>query len=152
MDALAFAAVAVASAAVARYRSTAPLPRYVCSTGDDCACHTAERTRPPRAPKQLKPLPIDVKEGDELWFCACGQSKTFPYCDGSHRAYNAANGTSFAPIKWTATETKTIYACACGHSGKRPLCDGTHRKVREVLGAAPAAPAATGGSDVGSAV
>ena len=30
------------------------------------------------------PLPIEVTAGEEYWWCACGRSKSQPFCDGSH--------------------------------------------------------------------
>ena len=29
--------------------------------------------------------------GTTLYLCSCGESKKFPYCDGSHKAANARN-------------------------------------------------------------
>ena len=67
--------------------------------------------------------------GQTIYFCSCGQSKKFPYCDGSHRAYNAANGTSLVPIPITNEDAadKDVWACMCGHSKNRPFCDGAHK-------------------------
>ena len=67
-----------------------------------------------------KPLPINVEAGKSYWWCACGRSKTQPFCDGSHK------GTGFAPKKVDITEPKTIAWCGCKHSKNAPFCDGTH--------------------------
>ncbi|MDH4129406.1 MAG: CDGSH iron-sulfur domain-containing protein, partial [Spirochaetota bacterium] len=40
---------------------------------------------------QKKPFVIDEKPRKVSW-CACGQSKKQPYCDGSHK------GTEFHPL------------------------------------------------------
>jgi CDGSH-type Zn-finger protein len=64
-----------------------------------------------------------VEAGKSYYWCACGQSKNQPFCDGSHK------GSSFTPVKWDATESKTVYFCGCKHSGKGALCDGTHNKL-----------------------
>lgn len=72
---------------------------------------------------QNEPFVIEVKKGKKKAFCACGLSKTGPYCDGSHK------GTGKSPYVITFDEDKTIYACGCQKSGNRPFCDGTHSKL-----------------------
>ena len=72
---------------------------------------------------QKSPYAVDVEAGKSYDWCACGQSKNQPFCDGSHK------GSSFTPVKWDATESKTVYFCGCKHSGKGALCDGTHNKL-----------------------
>ena len=72
---------------------------------------------------QKSPYAVAVDAGKSYYWCACGQSKNQPFCDGSHK------GSSFTPVKWDATESKTVYFCGCKHSGKGALCDGTHNKL-----------------------
>ena len=72
---------------------------------------------------QKSPYAVDVEAGKSYYWCACGQSKNQPFCDGSHK------GSRFTPVKWDATESKTVYFCGCKHSGKGALCDGTHNKL-----------------------
>jgi len=72
---------------------------------------------------QKSPYAVDVEAGKSYYWCACGQSKSQPFCDGSNK------GSSFTPVKWDATESKTVYFCGCKHSGKGALCDGTHNKL-----------------------
>ncbi|MEM9617288.1 MAG: CDGSH iron-sulfur domain-containing protein [Pseudomonadota bacterium] len=69
------------------------------------------------------PLPVDVEAGKNYFWCACGKSKTQPFCDGSHA------GTVFAPMKWTASETKRVFFCCCKRTAGQPLCDGSHNKL-----------------------
>ena len=57
------------------------------------------------------------------WWCACGQSKGQPFCDGSHK------GTGFAPTKVEIAEEKTAALCGCKHSGSGAFCDGSHKKL-----------------------
>ncbi|HNR77566.1 MAG TPA: CDGSH iron-sulfur domain-containing protein [Parvularculaceae bacterium] len=78
----------------------------------------AEPTTAARAP-----LAVDVEAGKAYFWCACGRSKTQPFCDGSHK------GTDFAPMKWTADQTKRVFFCCCKHAKSAPLCDGSHKSV-----------------------
>ncbi len=70
---------------------------------------------------QKAPYPIELESGKTYFWCACGQSKNQPFCDGSHKT------RSFAPTKFTAETTKTAYLCGCKQSAKAPFCDGTHK-------------------------
>lgn len=72
---------------------------------------------------QKAPLPVDVEAGKSYLWCACGRSASQPFCDGSHK------GTGFAPLKWTASETKRVFFCCCKRTSNRPLCDGAHKKL-----------------------
>ena len=68
------------------------------------------------------PFAINVERGKDYWWCACGQSKNQPFCDGSHK------GGSFTPVKYSAAESGQAYFCGCKSSGNKPLCDGSHKK------------------------
>lgn len=71
------------------------------------------------------PFPVAVEKGKDYYWCACGRSKSQPFCDGSHK------GTGFTPLKFTAVENETVYFCGCKQSRKSPLCDGTHKTLQE---------------------
>jgi len=32
-----------------------------------------------------RPIPIMLEGGKSYWWCACGRSKSPPFCDGSHK-------------------------------------------------------------------
>lgn len=70
---------------------------------------------------QKAPFAAEVTGGRSYFWCACGRSKTQPFCDGSHR------GTGFSPRKYEATETRKVWFCGCKHSANAPFCDGTHK-------------------------
>lgn len=77
-------------------------------------------TQPVRAADT--PFAVDVEQGKDYWWCACGLSKNQPFCDGSHKP------TTITPMKYTATASQTVYFCGCKASANKPLCDGSHKK------------------------
>ena len=72
-----------------------------------------------------KPKKVNLKKGDEYYFCACGRSKKQPFCDGSHV------GTEFKPKSFVAEKTGDAYLCQCKHSANTPFCDGTHKQFSD---------------------
>ena len=72
---------------------------------------------------QKAPYPVAVEAGKSYWWCACGKSKTQPFCDGSHK------GSELGPIEYKATEARAIYFCGCKNSKNGVLCDGTHNNL-----------------------
>ena len=72
---------------------------------------------------QKAPYPVEVEEGKNYFWCACGRSKNQPFCDGSHK------GTRFTPVKYTAEATKKVFFCGCKHTANPPLCDGSHKNL-----------------------
>jgi len=72
---------------------------------------------------QKSPYAVEVEAGKSYWWCACGQSKRQPFCDGSHK------GSAFSPTEFKADASKTVYFCGCKHSANSPLCDGSHNRI-----------------------
>jgi CDGSH-type Zn-finger protein len=67
------------------------------------------------------PIPVDVEEGKNYFWCSCGQSANQPFCDGSHK------GTEFNPVKWTAETSGKKFFCGCKQTDGVPFCDGSHK-------------------------
>jgi CDGSH iron-sulfur domain-containing protein 3 len=63
---------------------------------------------------------VRVEAGRTYWWCACGLSKTQPFCDGSHK------GTSISPLKYCPAESGIQRLCVCKRTTTPPLCDGAH--------------------------
>ena len=67
------------------------------------------------------PFAVEVESGKSYFWCACGRSKSQPFCDGSHK------GTDFSPVKYEATESKKVFFCGCKATKSQPMCDGSHK-------------------------
>lgn len=72
---------------------------------------------------QKAPYAVELEAGKTYFWCACGQSKNQPFCDGSHKI------TSFTSVRFVATDTKTAYLCGCKQTASQPFCDGTHKTL-----------------------
>ncbi|SFG65285.1 CDGSH iron-sulfur domain-containing protein [Neptunomonas qingdaonensis] len=72
---------------------------------------------------QKAPYATDVVAGERYRWCACGQSKRQPFCDGSHK------GSGIRPVSFTAEKTETVYLCGCKQTKNQPMCDGTHKSL-----------------------
>ncbi len=69
-----------------------------------------------------KPVKVELTEGQEYYFCACGRSRNQPFCDGSHA------GSDFTPQSFVAESGGDAWLCRCKHSASAPYCDGTHQR------------------------
>lgn len=65
---------------------------------------------------------LELEPGTYYW-CACGRSKSQPFCDGSHE------GTGFEPKAFTISEKQTVYLCGCKWTADAPFCDGAHENL-----------------------
>lgn len=68
------------------------------------------------------PTVLELEPGTYAW-CACGESKNQPYCDGSHK------GSGFKPLVFEVEEKKRVALCNCKRTSKSPFCDGTHKSL-----------------------
>lgn len=73
---------------------------------------------------QNAPYVRDEHSGRKAW-CACGQSKNQPYCDGTHKSL----GTGVTPMIVELAEAKKCAWCGCRQSKNKPYCDGTHKTL-----------------------
>jgi CDGSH-type Zn-finger protein len=71
-----------------------------------------------------KPLAINVEAGKSYWWCACGRSKSQPFCDGSHK------GTGMGPREFKSEATGEVWFCTCKRTKNPPMCDGSHKALR----------------------
>jgi CDGSH-type Zn-finger protein len=71
--------------------------------------------------RQAGPYAVQVVEGREYRWCACGLSANQPWCDDSHGA------TSPAPISFVAPVSGIFYMCGCKQSENKPYCFGNCR-------------------------
>ncbi len=70
-----------------------------------------------------EPISVDVEAGKRYFWCACGLSKSQPFCDGSHKT------TSLTPMPYTAEKSGKLFFCQCKRSNNKPLCDGSHKNL-----------------------
>lgn len=66
---------------------------------------------------------VDLEADTDYFWCACGHSRTQPFCDGAHK------GTEFRPKPIRVGEAMTLYLCGCKRTSDPPYCDGTHALI-----------------------
>ena len=69
------------------------------------------------------PYPVELLAAHRYAWCACGLSKSQPFCDGSH----TMSKSGALPIIFTQEKDATVYLCGCKKAAQAPICDGTHR-------------------------
>jgi thiamine pyrophosphate-dependent acetolactate synthase large subunit-like protein/nitrite reductase/ring-hydroxylating ferredoxin subunit/CDGSH-type Zn-finger protein len=72
-----------------------------------------------------RPIPVDLKAGETIFWCACGRSANQPFCDGSHQ------GTGIEPVPYTPEKDGKHFLCQCKRTKNPPLCDGSHKVITQ---------------------
>ena len=70
--------------------------------------------------RSLHAISVSLNKGEVYLWCACGMSKNYPFCDGSH------HGIKFKSQKFTLKRTGTIRLYNYKKSNGKPFCDDTH--------------------------
>ncbi|GIK13707.1 MAG: CDGSH iron-sulfur domain-containing protein [Candidatus Brocadia sp. AMX2] len=73
--------------------------------------------------KKQMPMIIELEPGTYQW-CACGNTKNEPFCDGSHK------GTDKAPHMFKIVLKRKYNICNCYLTKNPPFCDGICRRVK----------------------
>ena len=53
-------------------------------------------------------MEIKLKAGKKYSICSCGLSKGLPFCDNTHREFNAANNMEYKSVKITPEKDTLI--------------------------------------------
>lgn len=69
------------------------------------------------------PYVVELEPGKIYYWCACGRSKSQPFCDGSHK------DTNLKPVIFEVDEQKKYGLCGCKHTKNTPFCDREHSKL-----------------------
>jgi len=70
-----------------------------------------------------RPIPVELKGGETVYWCACGRSANQPFCDGAHQ------GTGIEPLAFTPEKYDKYFLCQCKRTQQPPLCDGSHKQI-----------------------
>lgn len=71
---------------------------------------------------QKTPYEVELEPGS-YWWCACGLSKSQPFCDGSHK------DTDLNPVELKVDKKEKLWLCGCKASSTPPYCDGAHKTL-----------------------
>uniref|UniRef100_A0A0N4ZN80 CDGSH iron-sulfur domain-containing protein 3, mitochondrial n=1 Tax=Parastrongyloides trichosuri TaxID=131310 RepID=A0A0N4ZN80_PARTI len=72
---------------------------------------------------------VNLEAGKTYSWCACGLSKTQPFCDGTHKNEGF---TLNRPVRFEVEKSGEYFLCNCKQTEKRPICDGTHKNIKFV--------------------
>ena len=53
-------------------------------------------------------MDIKLKAGKKYSICSCGLSESLPFCDNTHREFNAANNVEYKSVKITPEKDTII--------------------------------------------
>ena len=53
-------------------------------------------------------MDIKLKAGKKYSICSCGLSESLPFCDNTHREFNAANNMEYKSVKITPEKDTII--------------------------------------------
>jgi CDGSH-type Zn-finger protein len=79
-----------------------------------------------------EPMEAELEAGKTYFWCACGHSKTQPFCDGTHKEVNATitePAHRFKPVRLSVENPQKAWLCMCKHTKTPPYCDGTHKTL-----------------------
>lgn len=72
-----------------------------------------------------EPMSIELVGDKKYAWCACGLSKSQPFCDGSHKT------TDMKPVIFEAAISGLANMCTCKQSRNAPYCNGAHKDIRD---------------------
>ncbi|WP_156841003.1 cupin domain-containing protein [Novosphingobium aquimarinum] len=75
-------------------------------------------------PSKRKPSYCELRAGQVVLWCACGQSTNGPFCDGKSHL-----GSGKVPVRYRAQADEEVLFCECKHTATPPFCDGTHSNL-----------------------
>jgi CDGSH-type Zn-finger protein len=77
---------------------------------------------------------IELEPGKNYFWCACGHSKTQPFCDGTHQEVNYSlvnemTAGKYRPVKVNSDKAEKVKFCLCKQTKTPPYCDDSHENL-----------------------